>query len=132
MWGGYKFTYQDGLYRTVQDKRARERDKEYEQYHKCHRPEGLKYIYGFPCGQKPWCNSHLKVDVLERLQTDLSRFVLQNIERKNIEGGYRGFPTQKSNYCTSELKQSNLRISKRSIQGNVLYGRTQTTSTTCF
>lgn len=47
---------------------------------------------------------------------------------KIARGGYRGFPTQKSNYCTSELKQSNLRISNKKL--SVLHRGTQKGSVT--
>lgn len=155
--GGYKYTYQNVFYREVSDERARARAREYSSENiKC-RNKGRTnpYIYGFPCGTKPWCNSKLKVEVLKKLQADIPRPFLQTDKAEqdlvgNEGGGTSedsrqdkvntvraiasekqcdkwGFPNRarKMQWCTDGLKVSAQRISNINQQRKLVH-KTQT------
>lgn len=94
--GGYKCTYESVFYTEIKDKNGRWANNRHRNAGgKCHNPNGKRWIYGFPCQTGAWCNSKLKVSVLNKsAKGNISERVLQDTktDTKNPCRKNRGFP----------------------------------------
>lgn len=85
--------------------------------------------YGFPLNRGAWCNSRLKVNVLNSIgKTNIREDVLSRPQEEGKKGGRfgiedpQGFPVQTAPWCNSRLKTDSLRVSNINRERKLVYG----------
>lgn len=120
MRGGQKASYENTFYTEVKNKEGewiRNREKK-----KCHRDTNFRHIYGFPCQRGAWCNSKLKVSVLDGVKKgNISRFVLQDKPLENKQWEYSRLGKQMGIVLQLGVKDATTKFSRRKESEVVQY-----------